>query len=78
MKVNNDDKALLKGLVKVLQEGTFPLKVKEVAAFAKVYQWVLNLEERFEEKEEKEEIKEINSLEPMVESATKKKRKKKE
>jgi len=38
--INDSDKALHKALMKILDEGTFSLKVREVPAFIKVYNWV--------------------------------------
>jgi hypothetical protein len=37
------DRALHKGLIKVLDDATFQLKAREVAAFAEIYKWVINL-----------------------------------
>jgi hypothetical protein len=58
-----EDLLLLKGLKKVLEDATFPLKRREVAAFAAVIKWVDDLEKRIEmnmkpiEKPKKEKIK---------------------
>ena len=38
------DKALHKGLMKLLDEGTFPLQAKEVPAFIKIYNWAKDLD----------------------------------
>lgn len=43
------DKALHKGLMKILDEGTFPLKAREVIAFAEIYAWVKSLPDKKEE-----------------------------
>lgn len=37
------DKALHKGLMKLLEEGSFTLKAKEIAAFAEIYGWAKRL-----------------------------------
>lgn len=34
------DQAMVKGLLKILDEGTFPLKAREVTSFAAVYTFV--------------------------------------
>ena len=40
------DLALHKGLMKLLDEGTFPLRAKEVMAFAEVYSWAKGMPAR--------------------------------
>ena len=43
---SRDDLFLAKGLKKILDDGTFPLKAREVSAFAKVYAWAGDLEHK--------------------------------
>ena len=43
---SSDDLNFAKGLKKILDEGTFPLMVKEVSAFAQIVTWAGNLELR--------------------------------
>lgn len=43
---NEKDKAFHKGLIKLLDEGTFQLKAREVQAFAMIYKWVLDLDKK--------------------------------
>lgn len=51
MKPNHQ--AMHKGLMKILEDGTFPLKIREVAAFHTIYQWAKNdLPILFEHKKE--------------------------
>ena len=38
--MNDKNKAFHIGLMKILDEGTFPLKAREVSSFAAVYNWV--------------------------------------
>jgi len=38
------DRALHKGLMKILDEGSFTLKAREVAAFIEIYRWAKELE----------------------------------
>ena len=45
---NSQDKAMLKGLNKLLDEATFPLKKREVAAFALVVKWLQDLDKRID------------------------------
>lgn len=54
---NEKDLALHKGLIKILDEATFPLKAREVAAFAQVYAWVKDLPNRKKEVEIKQKVK---------------------
>lgn len=44
--MTEQDKAMHKGLMKLLNEATFPLQAREVAAFGRVYSWVCDLPER--------------------------------
>lgn len=37
------DKALHRGLMKLLDEATFPLKAREAKAFLAIYDWAKNL-----------------------------------
>ncbi len=37
------ERALHKGLMKLLEEGSFTLKAREVAAFAEIYKWTKSL-----------------------------------
>ncbi len=41
-----EDEALHKGLMKLLDEGTFHLQAREVKAFLVVYDWVKNLPQK--------------------------------
>ena len=41
--MNVQDKAYHQALIKLLNEGTFELKAREVPAFLKVYQWVQDM-----------------------------------
>lgn len=41
-----EDKVLHKGLMKLLDEATFPLKAREAKAFLVIYEWTKNLPER--------------------------------
>ncbi len=43
MMFNDNDKAMHAGLMKLLNEGTFELKAKEVPAFLKIYNWTMEL-----------------------------------
>jgi len=53
---NSQDKAMHKGLMKILDEGTFELKAREVPAFIAVYNWALALaDEKPKEKEPKKD-----------------------
>lgn len=38
-----EDEALHKGLMKLLDEGTFHLQAREVKAFLVIYDWIKNL-----------------------------------
>lgn len=52
----NKDQALAKGLIKMLDEATFPLKAREVASFAAIYNWVRDeLPLKLETSEKKED-----------------------
>lgn len=42
------DKALHKGLMKILDEATFQLKAREVQAFAAIYNWAKGLEQKMQ------------------------------
>lgn len=44
MVFSEKDKAFHKGLIKLLDEGTFQLKAREVQAFALIYKWVIELD----------------------------------
>lgn len=52
-----EDLLLLKGLEKILNEATFPLKKREVAAFVAIMKWVEDLEENIKKAEDKSRIK---------------------
>jgi hypothetical protein len=41
--LTDKDKAMHKGLMKILDDGTFELKAREVPAFIKIYNWALAL-----------------------------------
>lgn len=56
------DRAFIKALVKILDEGTFKLKRKEVLPFHAVMQWVDALENRIKEKKLPEPV-----IEPLPE-----------
>lgn len=43
------DLLIHKGLIKILDDATFQLKAREVAAFLEVYKWVKELPEKFKE-----------------------------
>lgn len=43
-----EDEALHKGLMKLLDEGTFHLQAREVKAFLVIYDWAKNLNKRQE------------------------------
>lgn len=49
MVLNETERALHKGLMKILDEGTFPLKAREVPAFAQIYAWVKSLADKKDE-----------------------------
>jgi len=44
------DRPMIKGLVKILRDGTFPIMQKEIAGFHAVCHWANNLESRIPEK----------------------------
>jgi hypothetical protein len=46
---NKNDRVLLKGLNKLLDEATFPLKRREIASFAQIMTWLKRLEQRIED-----------------------------
>lgn len=50
--MNKENLALHKGLMKILSEATFELKAREVASFAKVYEWANKLPDEFIEKKQ--------------------------
>jgi hypothetical protein len=41
--MTKEDKALHKGLMKILGDGTFPLQARDVAVFSAVYRWANDL-----------------------------------
>ena len=45
--MNDQDKAMQKGLIKILNDGTFSLKAREVRAFLEVVGWVNDLDKNF-------------------------------
>lgn len=46
------DKAMHQGLMKILNEGTFELKAREVSAFIEIYNWIKNeVPKKIKEKE---------------------------
>lgn len=45
-----DDAALHKGLMKLLDEATFPLKAREAKAFLVIYEWANNLPNKMQPK----------------------------
>lgn len=51
--MNEQNRALHRALLKILNEATFPLQAKEVNAFIKVYDWVKNMPDTFVEKPQK-------------------------
>lgn len=57
MVFDEKDKALHKGLMKILDEGTFQLKAREVSAFAAIYNWAKSLEQRAQVPVEKQKDK---------------------
>jgi hypothetical protein len=63
-----NDEAMHTGLMKLLDEGTFELKAREVPAFIQVYNWTKALDFS-----EKEEVKEEKKEEKPNKKATKKK-----
>ena len=81
MKASKQDKTYLKGLIKIIQEGKFELQVREIPAFTQIYNWVLDLESRFDELPQFTEAVEDPQLNfevaPEVEQPKKKARKKK-
>lgn len=48
--MSEKDLALHRGLMKLLEEATFQLKAREVAAFAQVYSWAKDLPTMLEKK----------------------------
>jgi len=65
------DRAMLRGLNKILEDATFPLKKREVQSFAMVMGWVKDLDLRMAKELDK-------SKESLVKKKSKKKAKKKE
>lgn len=47
------DKGLHKGLMRLLEEGTFSMQIKEVPALVKIYNWAKDLDKLFEENKKK-------------------------
>ena len=47
---NKKDKAMHRGLMKLLQDGTFPMKVREVPAFSEIFDWATNLPKEMEDR----------------------------
>ena len=50
--LNPKDRALHAGLIKILDDATFPLKAREVQAFAQVYAWAKALDHYLDSKPE--------------------------
>jgi hypothetical protein len=48
--MDEKDLALHKGLMKILNDGDFTLKVREVPTFVKVYEWANQLPQHFTRK----------------------------
>ena len=48
-----EDEALHKGLMKLLEEGTFHLHAREVKAFLVIYDWAKNLPNKYKIVEKK-------------------------
>lgn len=49
MTFNSQDKTMLNGLNKVLDEATFPLKKREITSFAMILNWLSELDKRIDE-----------------------------
>ena len=67
--MNNEEKALHSGLVKLLDEATFPLRKKETRSFGVVMQWVDMLPQNLEAQAKR--IKELDSKLAMVDAKAK-------
>ena len=46
--LKESDRGRIKGLMQILDSGTFPLRAKEVSAFYSVYKWAQGLEDRIQ------------------------------
>lgn len=57
---NDKDKALHKGLMKILDEATFTLKAREVAAFVQIYNWVKEMPSKTPDKKAIKKLDEWN------------------
>ncbi len=44
--MTKEELALHKGLLKILDEGTFSLKAREMPAFLKIYDWVKSMPDK--------------------------------
>ena len=53
----SNDRTHIKGLLKILNDGTFPLKAREVPAFTQIITWVQDLQIRMNEKPKAKEPK---------------------
>ena len=51
------DKAMHKGLLKMLNDATFPLKAREVSAFVDVFTWAQDLPNLLKKEEPVKEVK---------------------
>lgn len=57
--MNDKNKALHAGLMKILNEATFSLRAREVTSFGAVYNWAKDLQNSFIEKPEPKPKKKI-------------------
>lgn len=55
--MNEKDKAMLNGLIKLINEADFVLKAREVRAFFEIVNWVTDLEKNFVRKPEENKTK---------------------
>lgn len=49
--MTEQDKALHKALIKILNDGSFELKAREIQAFLNVYNWVVDLPKLIDKKD---------------------------
>lgn len=56
--MNDKDKAMHSGLIKLINEANFTMKAREVRAFLEIVSWVNDLEKNFTRKPEPKQVKE--------------------
>jgi len=67
-----EDFLLAKALKQILDDGTFPLKAREVQAFAAVHKWAGNLDLKIEKYLQEEKMKPIEPEKPKKKKKVKK------